>query len=163
MSVENVEKVVHPTRGRRKARIVDTRKPSKLGPAIEIDLRAVEWAASLMCTPEDASGYFEVSRATFYRMLAEEAPVKGAWERGKAKGRVSLRRIQFKLAQTSAGMAIFLGKQYLGQRDVVGHEVTGADGGPVEQTVIHKTWHELVESALKPRVPTTNGAEPPGD
>ena len=32
-------------------------------------------------------------------------------------GRISLRRKQFDLATRSAGMAIFLGKQYLGQKD----------------------------------------------
>ena len=34
-------------------------------------------------------------------------------------GRKSLRRYQFDLAKKSPAMAIFLGKQYLGQRDVV--------------------------------------------
>ena len=34
-----------------------------------------------------------------------------------AKGKTSLRRMQFKLAEKSAAMAIFLGKNYLGQSD----------------------------------------------
>lgn len=34
-----------------------------------------------------------------------------------ALGKISLRRAQFKLAEKSAAMAIFLGKNYLGQRD----------------------------------------------
>ena len=34
-----------------------------------------------------------------------------------AKGRTSLRRYQFKLAEKNAAMAIFLGKNYLGQKD----------------------------------------------
>lgn len=33
-------------------------------------------------------------------------------------GKASLRRSQFKLSQTNATMAIWLGKQYLGQRDI---------------------------------------------
>lgn len=34
-----------------------------------------------------------------------------------ASGKISLRRYQFELAKKSAAMAIFLGKNYLGQRD----------------------------------------------
>ena len=38
--------------------------------------------------------------------------------RGKAKGRISLRRSQLRILEHgSAAMGIFLGKQYLGQRD----------------------------------------------
>ena len=37
--------------------------------------------------------------------------------KGQSKGKVSLRRYQFKLAEKSAPMAIFLGKNYLGQKD----------------------------------------------
>ena len=33
--------------------------------------------------------------------------------------KISLRKNQLKLSEKSAAMAIFLGKQYLGQRDVV--------------------------------------------
>lgn len=47
-------------------------------------------------------------------------------------GRVGLRRKQMRLADSNASMAIFLGKQMLGQKDVVTTEHTGADGGPVE-------------------------------
>ena len=39
-------------------------------------------------------------------------------------GRASLRRNQWKLAEKNATMAIFLGKQYLGQKDVVETTVT---------------------------------------
>ena len=35
----------------------------------------------------------------------------------REKGKVSLRRSQFKLAEKNPTMAIWLGKQYLGQRD----------------------------------------------
>jgi len=38
-------------------------------------------------------------------------------EQKRGVGRISIRRMQFKLAETSAAMAIFLGKNYLGQSD----------------------------------------------
>lgn len=148
-----------PGRPRRALRIIDTR-PAK---QVEIDLRQVEELAALMCSPEEASGVLGLSRATMYRYLDKDEAIKEAWDRGRQDGCVSLRRTQFKLAQSSAAMAIFLGKQYLGQRDMLSHELTGHSGGPVEQTVVHKTWHDLVESALKPKVPkaqTEPEAEP---
>lgn len=37
-----------------------------------------------------------------------------------------------RLASSNASMGMFLGKQYLGQRDVVTNELTGDGGGPVE-------------------------------
>jgi hypothetical protein len=50
-------------------------------------------------------------------------------ERGRAKGRVSVRRAQFKLLEKGdSGMAKWLGKQYLGQRDVTPIELSGPDG-----------------------------------
>lgn len=35
----------------------------------------------------------------------------------RQKGKVSLRRTQFQLAEKNTGMAIWLGKQYLGQKE----------------------------------------------
>lgn len=35
----------------------------------------------------------------------------------RGSGKISLRRAQFELAKKNAAMAIFLGKQYLGQSD----------------------------------------------
>ena len=39
------------------------------------------------------------------------------YKKHSAKGKTSLRRIQFKLAEKSAAMAIFLGRNYLGQKN----------------------------------------------
>ena len=56
-----------------------------------------------------------------------------AWEFGRENGKVSLRRMQFLQARKSAAMAIWLGKQYLGQRDHDKIEIGGApDGVPVQ-------------------------------
>lgn len=46
-------------------------------------------------------------------------------------GRASLRRNQWKLAEKNATMAIFLGKQYLGQKDVV--EQTVSQNGVIDE------------------------------
>ena len=43
-------------------------------------------------------------------------------------GKISLRRMQWRLAEKNATMAIFLGKQYLGQRDNVDVNVINTEG-----------------------------------
>ncbi len=90
---------------------------AKRGALVDIDLQQVERLASLQCTMEEIAGFFGVSRRTLERRQKNRKFVD-AIERGKAKGRISLRRTQFKIAEGgSAAMAIFMGKQYLGQAE----------------------------------------------
>ena len=42
---------------------------------------------------------------------------KEIYKEKRAKGKISLRRYQFQLAEKNTAMAIFLGKNYLGQKD----------------------------------------------
>jgi hypothetical protein len=51
-----------------------------------------------------------------------DCDVAQAFEAGKLRGLETLRRAQFKLAETNATMAIFLGKTYLGQNDRRGQD-----------------------------------------
>ncbi len=49
-------------------------------------------------------------------------------ERGKAKGRISVRRMQMKLLeQGNATMGVWLGKQMLGQTDQISHNISGTE------------------------------------
>ena len=53
--------------------------------------------------------------------------------RGRAKGRISVRRAQMKLLESGNGtMGVWLGKQLLGQRDVTPIELSGPNGEPVQ-------------------------------
>ena len=52
----------------------------------------------------------------------------------RARGGFSLRRLQWETAKRSATMQIWLGKQYLGQKDK--QEQSGPDGGPVREYVV---------------------------
>jgi len=59
-----------------------------------------------------------------------------AMERGRAKGRISVRRHQMKLLEAgNATMSVWLGKQLLGQRDVITAEHVGGGGGPIQVAV----------------------------
>lgn len=84
-------------------------------PKKEIDYAAVEKLASIQCTQEEIANFLGVS----VRTLQRDEEFCRLYKKGQDNGKMSLRRTQFKLAEKNTSMAIFLGKQYLGQRDVI--------------------------------------------
>ena len=97
-----------------------------------VDPGTVRQLGMLQCTQEEAAAFLNIGFVTFKRLLRREPTIREAWERGLKGGKVSLRRKQMRLANSNPAMAIFLGKQYLGQRDVQTNELTGKNGQPVE-------------------------------
>lgn len=88
--------------------------------------------SELQCSEAEAAAALKISLKTFREMLRIDVKAKEAWEDGRQLGRVSIRRKQFALADRHPQMAIFLGKQYLGQSDVSVVEHSGRDGGPIK-------------------------------
>lgn len=90
-------------------------------PRKEIDQKQFENLCALQCTLEEICGFFDVCTDTLEswckRTYKENFSEVFAKKRGI--GRISLRRNQWQLAAKNASMAIWLGKQYLGQRDTV--------------------------------------------
>lgn len=88
-------------------------------PRKEIDNKIFENLCGLQCTLEEIAGVFDCSLDTIERWCKREYGESFAevYKKHSAKGKMSLRRTQFKLAEKSAAMAIFLGKNYLGQKD----------------------------------------------
>lgn len=82
-------------------------------PKKEINYKLVEELASIMCTQEEISKILDIS----VRTLQRDAKFCRVFKKGLEDGKSSLRRNQFKLSETNATMGIWLGKQYLGQRD----------------------------------------------
>lgn len=82
-------------------------------PKIQIDYNTVEKLANIQCTQEEIASFLDIS----VRTLQRDEEFCRIYKKGQENGKMSLRRIQFKLAEKNAAMAIFLGKQYLGQRD----------------------------------------------
>jgi DNA-binding MurR/RpiR family transcriptional regulator len=79
----------------------------------------VEAAAAFYATMDEIAAVLEVSTATVKR-AARTLEFQEAYERGRAKCRYTLRRMQVELAESgNATMQIWLGKQILGQRDNV--------------------------------------------
>ncbi len=95
-------------------------------------LKQIGNLAKIHCTEEEAAAFFEVNKSTFCRFLQRHKTAKAAWENGSGIGKASLRRLQFKAAEAgNATMMIWLGKQYLGQRDKADMEHSGKNGGPI--------------------------------
>lgn len=82
-------------------------------PKKEIEYETVEKLASIQCTQEEIANFLELS----VRTLQRDEEFCRIYKKGQDNGKMSLRRTQFKLAEKNPTMAIWLGKQYLGQRD----------------------------------------------
>lgn len=109
----------------------------------------LERLALIGCTLAEVAAVFGVTERTVKTRM-QEAPYREAWERGFARGNVSLRRRQFKAAmEGDRTMLVWLGKQRLGQRDVVEH--TGADGGPIALEVRDQLGAQLAELGTRLR------------
>ena len=74
--------------------------------------------ANIQCNQAEAAGALLVSESTFLQFLRRHIEAREAWELGRHLGRASLRRLQWKHTQRSPAMAIWLGKQHLGQKDI---------------------------------------------
>ena len=87
-------------------------------PKIQIDAQQVEQLAAMHCTNEDIAAFFGCSRHTIWRGFATNLAL------GKHKGRTKLRQLQWKSAEAgNVQMLIWLGKQYLGQKEKAETEV----------------------------------------
>jgi len=90
---------------------------ARRGTAASIDLGELEKLAALQCTNEEIAFWFGVTTRTVERRR-QQRPFREAIERGRAKGRISMRRAQLRMLEKgNATMGIWLGKQYLGQSD----------------------------------------------
>lgn len=96
-------------------------------PYKEISQRSFENLCGLQCTQEEIANVLGISVDTLERWCIREYGQKFAevFNEKRSIGKVSLRRMQFKLAEKNTAMAIFLGKNYLGQRDERDLEVKG--------------------------------------
>ena len=95
-----------------------------------IDKKQFEKLCQLQCTLLEICDYFDVEddtlnnwcKKTYRKTFSEVFKVK------RGKGQISLRRMQWQQAEKNATMAIWLGKQYLGQRDNIEVEHNANNG-----------------------------------
>lgn len=99
----------------------ETKTKGKGGrPKKYIDKQLFEQLCGLQCTLEEMEAFFHCDHKTIARWCRETYEGKRFSQVFREKrqiGKISLRRKQLRLAERSAAMAIFLGKNYLGQKD----------------------------------------------
>jgi hypothetical protein len=98
---------------------------ARRGTTAKIDVGELERLSAMQCTDEEIAAWFKVTTRTIERRRKNRA-FADVMDRGKAKGRISVRRMQMKLLeQGNATMGVWLGKQILGQTDEIRHEISG--------------------------------------
>lgn len=104
-------------------------------PLKEINWQEVDKLCSIQCSEEEIAQFLGVSIATLYRAAKREHGMSfdEYFAQKRGVGKTSLRRAQWLSAQKgNPTMLIWLGKQYLAQRDKSSHELSGPDGKPIE-------------------------------
>lgn len=96
-------------------------------PLKQINKKLFEKLCGLQCDINEIANCLECDIKTLENWCKREYGKTFAkvFEEKKSQGKVSLRRKQWKLADKSAAMAIFLGKNYLGQCDEQNVEIKG--------------------------------------
>jgi len=95
-------------------------------PKKEIDQKQFENLCGLQCTLMEFLFFFDCSDKTLdnWCIRTYGKHFSEIFELKRGSGKISLRRSQFQLAQSSAAMAIFLGKNFLGQKDMQEIEIS---------------------------------------
>lgn len=85
----------------------------------ELDQQQFEKLCGLQCTKAEICAFLGVTDKTLESWCRRtyKAGFSEVFRQKRGIGKISLRRNQFRLSEKNANMAIWLGKQYLGQRD----------------------------------------------
>jgi len=110
----------------------DNMKSNKIGrPLKQVDEKLVKDLASIFCTMDEMAAIVGVSVDTLERRYAE------AIKRGRETAKSSLRRLQWKAAKKgNTSILIWLGKQYLGQREPSLMNIEADDSKIIELTAM---------------------------
>jgi hypothetical protein len=119
--------------------------------ASTIDLAELEKLCGLQCTDEELAAWFGVSPRTIERRRKQPSFLD-RMQQGRAKGRISVRRMLFsQAAKGNTAASIFLAKNLLGYRDVQRNEHCGPDGSPIsieESVNLSRLSSEEIEQLL---------------
>ena len=130
-------------------------------PEAKIDLDELEKLCGMQATDEEVAAFFGVSTRTIVRRRNQKQ-FSEIMDRAKAKGRVSVRRSLFRLANAgNVAAAIFLSKNLLGYRDVVNNELSGPAGGPI-QIASKPDLSQLTDEELQQLRAIADKTLPPG-
>lgn len=90
-------------------------------PQKQINKKSFEELCQIQCTQEEICAVLDVDEKTLQKWCKEtyDKGFSQVFKEKRQGGKTSLRRKQWNLADTNATMAIWLGKQFLGQKDSV--------------------------------------------
>jgi len=116
-------------------------KQAKMGrPKAEIDMSLLEELCKIQCTQGEIASCLGVSLATLKNRMNDDDEFLATYIKGRDQGRMSIRRKQYSVAESgNVTMLIWLGKQYLEQKDKTDIKHSGAIGnGETEDDVIKR-------------------------
>lgn len=123
----------------------------------DIDFEKVFQLATYQSTKEEIFAMLNISQSELYASenKAYKEKFDEAYFAGKEAGKNQLRTAQFKMAQKSVPMSIFLGKQYLNQSDNP-QQLLGSDLGTVKVQFVDAKDQEdrlkAIEDKLKEEI-----------
>lgn len=111
-------------------------------PKKDIDKKQFENLCAIQCTLTEICGWFGITDKTLEAWCKREygKNFSEVFAEKRAAGRISLRRYQFQQAEKNPTMAIWLGKNWLGQSDTPSEE--GASNAAAEK-------HSAIIAALE--------------
>lgn len=83
----------------------------------EKTLETIKGLGEIQCTTKECAAVLGVTEKTYIEFKKRCPEVEEIYNEGAGNGKTSLRRRQFQMSEKSATMQIWLGKQYLGQKD----------------------------------------------
>jgi hypothetical protein len=95
-------------------------------PKVIINWETFEGLCGLQCTSEEIASFLKIHKETLYTHVEEKygESFSTVFKRFQENGKCSLRRSQWALSKKNASLAIWLGKQYLGQKDNIAEQVS---------------------------------------
>lgn len=134
-------------------------------PRKDVNPELVEALARIQCTDDEIAAVCKCGVTTLQRNFG------AAIKTGREHGKQSLKRMQFKAAEEgNAALLIWLGKQYLGQKDKLETEHTGKGGGPIAVNVSHRAasfnweaFRQELDHQKQRAVGQDGGGHPEGD
>lgn len=94
-------------------------KPGQKLAEKDLDWELLDDLIGIFCTGEECSAVLGLHYETINNKIMEKfnVPFPEYFKQKRGKGKASLRRRQFELTKTNPALSIWLGKQYLGQKD----------------------------------------------
>ncbi len=118
-------------------------------PKTEINLEELQKLCTLNCTMPEIASFFNMPLRTLEDRFKNDTDVRTAIENGRNKGKLSVRRKQLQIMDetNNATMAIWLGKQLLGQRDK--HDIVTEDKGETKLSEALEIIQEMARNKNK--------------